>query len=36
MISPELRVPGVFGDEQAADAQASAEDKLLAFAGRKL
>jgi uncharacterized protein (TIGR03086 family) len=34
MISPELRVPGVFGDEQAADAQASAEDKLLAFAGR--
>jgi len=36
MISPELRVPGVFGDEQAADAQASAEDKLLAFAGRKV
>src|SRR5690349_1203294 len=36
MVSPELRVPGVFGDEQAADAQASAEDKLLAFAGRKI
>jgi uncharacterized protein (TIGR03086 family) len=36
MLSPDLRVPGVFGDEQAADAQASAEDKLLAFAGRKL
>src|SRR5690349_395717 len=36
MIGPDLRVPGVFGDEQAADAQASAEDKLLAFAGRKL
>jgi uncharacterized protein (TIGR03086 family) len=36
MIGPDLRVPGVFGDEQAADARASAEDKLLAFAGRKL
>jgi len=36
MVSPELRVPGVFGDEQAAGAQASAEDKLLAFAGRKI
>jgi uncharacterized protein (TIGR03086 family) len=36
MIGPDLRTPGVFGDEQAADAQASAEDKLLAFAGRKL
>jgi len=36
MVGPELRVPGVFGDEQAADAQASAEEKLLAFAGRKI
>lgn len=36
MIGPDLRVPGVFGDEQAADAQATAEDKLLAFAGRKI
>lgn len=36
MVSPELRVPGVFGDEQAADAKASAEEKLLAFAGRKV
>jgi uncharacterized protein (TIGR03086 family) len=36
MIGPDLRTPGVFGDEQAADAQASAEDKLLAFAGRKV
>ena len=36
MVGPDLRVPGVFGDEQAAAAQASAEDKLLAFAGRKL
>ena len=33
---PSLRTPGVFGDEQAVDAQASAEDKLLAFAGRKV
>jgi uncharacterized protein (TIGR03086 family) len=36
MIGPELRVPGVFGDEQAIDERASAEDRLLAFAGRKL
>jgi uncharacterized protein (TIGR03086 family) len=36
MIGPDLRVPGVFGDEQAAAAQASPEEKLLAFAGRKL
>jgi len=36
MVSPELRVPGVFGDEQAIDESASAEDRLLAFAGRKI
>ena len=36
MVSPELRVPGVFGDEQAVQSTASAEDKLLAFAGRKI
>jgi uncharacterized protein (TIGR03086 family) len=36
MVGPDLRVPGVFGAEQTADAKASAEDKLLAFAGRKV
>lgn len=36
MIGPQMRMPGVFGDEQSATAQASPEDKLLAFAGRKL
>jgi uncharacterized protein (TIGR03086 family) len=36
MVSPELRTPGVFGDEQAIDESASAEDRLLAFAGRKI
>jgi|SRR4051794_1805247 len=36
MIGPELRMPGVFGAEQAVDASASAEDRLLAFAGRQL
>src|SRR5471032_991220 len=36
MISPALRVPGVFGDEQAINDAASAEDRLLAFAGRKI
>ena len=35
MVGPELRVPGVFGEEQPTGAQASSEDKLLAFAGRK-
>jgi uncharacterized protein (TIGR03086 family) len=35
MVGPELRVPGVFGDEQAIDAAAPVEDRLLAFAGRK-
>jgi uncharacterized protein (TIGR03086 family) len=36
MISPELRVPGVFGEEQKVSDAASAEDRLLAFAGRKI
>src|SRR5204863_10079415 len=36
MVGPDMRVPGVFGNEQAADAKASAEDKLLTFAGRKV
>jgi uncharacterized protein (TIGR03086 family) len=35
MVGPELRTPGVFGDEQAINGSASAEDRLLAFAGRK-
>src|SRR5438477_2867776 len=34
LISPELRVPGVFDAEQSCPDDASAEDKLLAFAGR--
>ena len=36
MIGPELRVPGVFGAEQSSSDTASAEDRLLAFAGRKI
>jgi uncharacterized protein (TIGR03086 family) len=36
MIGPELRAPGVFGDEQPIADTASAEDRLLAFAGRKI
>ena len=36
MIGPELRMPGVFDAEQPAPAGASAEDRLLAFAGRKV
>ena len=36
MIGPELRQPGVFGPEQPAPNGASAEDKLLAFAGRQV
>lgn len=36
MISPELRVPGVFGPEQTAPEGASSADRLLAFAGRKV
>jgi uncharacterized protein (TIGR03086 family) len=36
MIGPELRAPGVFGAEQSVGKSASAEDRLLAFAGRQL
>jgi uncharacterized protein (TIGR03086 family) len=36
MVGPELRAPGVFGAEQASSDAASAEDRLLAFAGRKI
>jgi uncharacterized protein (TIGR03086 family) len=36
MIGPELRVPGVFDAEQPAPPDATAADKLLAFAGRKI
>ena len=36
MITAEWRRPGIFGDEQPAPDDASATDKLLAFAGRKV
>jgi len=36
MISPELRVPGVFGAEQPSTDTASVEDRLLAFEGREI
>jgi uncharacterized protein (TIGR03086 family) len=36
MINADLRVPGVFGAEQSCSDKASAEDQLLAFAGRKV
>src|SRR3954469_6681694 len=36
MVGPELRTPGVFGDEQAVNESAPVEDRLLAFAGRKI
>ena len=36
MDGPELRQPGVFGPEQPAPSGASAEDRLLAFAGRQV
>jgi uncharacterized protein (TIGR03086 family) len=36
MIGPDLRIPGVFGAEQSCSDKASAEDRLLAFAGRKI
>jgi uncharacterized protein (TIGR03086 family) len=36
MIGPEMRQPGLFDSEQPAPAGASPEDKLLAFAGRKV
>lgn len=35
MITPELRIPGVFDAEQPVAPDASAQDRLLAFAGRK-
>ena len=35
MVGPELRAPGVFGEEQPVADTASVEDRLLAFAGRK-
>jgi uncharacterized protein (TIGR03086 family) len=36
MIGPELRQPGLFDAEQPAPSGASADDKLLAFAGRRV
>jgi uncharacterized protein (TIGR03086 family) len=36
LIGPDFRKPGIFGPEQPAPAGASAGDKLLAFAGRKV
>jgi uncharacterized protein (TIGR03086 family) len=36
MVGPELRAPGVFGAEQPVADSASVEDRLLAFAGRKI
>lgn len=36
MISPDLRVPGVFEPEQPAPADATPTERLLAFAGRKV
>jgi uncharacterized protein (TIGR03086 family) len=36
MIGPELRIPGVFDPEQPVAGTAPPEDRLLAFAGRKI
>jgi len=36
MVGPELRQPGVFGPEQPASDGATAVERLLAFAGRKV
>ncbi len=36
MIGPELRMPGVFDAEQPIGADAPAQDRLLAFAGRRV
>jgi uncharacterized protein (TIGR03086 family) len=36
LITDDFRTPGMFDAEQPAAAEASAEDKLLAFAGRKV
>ena len=36
MVSPELRQPGIFDPEQPVAADAPAETRLLAFAGRRV
>jgi uncharacterized protein (TIGR03086 family) len=36
MIGPDFRVPGMFGPEQPCASDASATERLLAFAGRKV
>ena len=36
MLGPDLRAPGIFGDEQPCPDGAPVDDRLLAFAGRKL
>jgi len=36
MIGPDMRQPGLFGPEQPAPADASPEDRLMAFAGRQV
>jgi uncharacterized protein (TIGR03086 family) len=36
MLGPELRAPGIFGAEQRCAADAPVDDRLLAFAGRKI
>jgi uncharacterized protein (TIGR03086 family) len=36
MMGPQLRQPGIFGDEQPCPDNAGVDDRLLAFAGRKI
>ena len=36
MLGPQLRAPGIFGDEQPCPDGAPVDDQLLAFAGRKI
>ena len=36
MLGPELRQPGIFGEEQPCPDSAPVDDRLLAFAGRKI
>lgn len=36
MMGPQLRQPGIFGDEQPCPDNAPVDDQLLAFAGRKI
>jgi uncharacterized protein (TIGR03086 family) len=36
MVGPALRAPGIFGDEQPCADNAPVDDRLLAFAGRKI